>query len=141
VPTFIASGIAVSLIDVDDVQFPREVDQILRRAITEHRLIRFWLDGHERVAEPHDYGIRKDAVHVLVYQVAGTSKSGPLPDWRWVRLSRATGFELLDRRFPGGREREVGRHAEWDRLFLRVAPAGEGGTREPPGAGARGRRS
>ncbi len=129
---------------MDDVQFPREVDQILRRAITERRLIRFWLDGHERIAEPHDYGIRKDAVHVLVYQVAGTSKSGALPDWRWVRLSRATGFELLDRRFAGGREREVGRHADWDRLFLRVEPAGQGGSggsTEPPGAGARGRRS
>ncbi len=126
---------------VSDVQFPREVDQILRRAITERRLIRFLLDGHERIAEPHDYGIRKDAVHVLVYQVGGTSKSGELPDWRWVRLSRATGFELLERRFPGGRDREVGRHAEWDRLFLRVEPPGDGGATEPPGEGARGRRS
>lgn len=126
---------------MSDVQFPREVDQIVRRAITERRLIRFWLDGHERIAEPHDYGIRKDAVHVLVYQVGGSSKSGDLPDWRWVRLARATGFELLDRRFAGGREREVGRHADWDRLFLRVESPDEGGPTEPPDAGARGRRS
>lgn len=126
---------------MSDVQYPREVDRILRRAICERRLIRFWLDGHERIAEPHDYGIRKDAVHVLVYQVGGTSKSGELPDWRWVRLSRATGFELLERRFAGGREREVGRHAEWDRLFLRVEPAHQGDPTPPLGAGARGQRS
>ncbi len=104
------------------MQFPREVDRILRQAITERRLIRFWLDGHERIAEPYDYGIKNDFVHVLVYQVGGTSKSGDLPDWRWVRLARASGFELLDRRFSGGREREVTRHAAWDRIFLRVEP-------------------
>lgn len=107
---------------MSDVQYPREVDRILRQAIAERRLIRFWLDGHERIAEPHDYGIRKDSVHLLVYQVAGTSKSGDLPNWRWVRLARATSFQLLDRRFPGGREREVGRHSDWDRIFLRVDP-------------------
>ena len=60
---------------VSDVQFPREVDRILRQAITERRLIRFWLDGHERIAEPHDYGIKSDAVHVLVYQVGGSTSS------------------------------------------------------------------
>ena len=105
------------------MQFPREVDQILRRAIAARRLIRFWLDGHERIAEPHDYGIRGDAVHILVFQVGGTSRSGSLPDWRWVRLSRATGFELLDQRFTGGRDVPTGHHAAWDRLFLRVEPA------------------
>jgi hypothetical protein len=105
---------------VTATQFPREVDRILRRAIAERRLIRFWLDGHERIAEPHDYGIKNDSVHVLVYQVAGSSKSGRLPDWRWVRLARASAFELLDQRFAGGRDVPSGRHAEWDRLFLRV---------------------
>lgn len=105
-------------------QFPRDVDRILRQAIREKRLIRFQLDGLERVAEPHDYGVKKGLVHVLVYQVAGRSKSGPLPDWRWVRLARASDFELLDERFAGGREIPSGRHAEWDQLFLRVEPAG-----------------
>jgi hypothetical protein len=106
------------------VQFPREVDRIIRQAIAERRLIRFWLDGRERVAEPHDYGIRQGAVHLLVYQVGGSSKSGSLPDWRWVKLARATGFELLDQRFAGGRDMPTGRHAAWDRLFLRVESSG-----------------
>jgi hypothetical protein len=104
------------------MQFPREVDRIIRQAIGERRLIRFWLDGHERIAEPHDYGIRSDAVHLLVFQVGGTSKSGGLPDWRWVRLARASGFELLDRRFDGQRPPPGDRHAAWERLFLRVEP-------------------
>jgi len=105
------------------MQFPREVDGILRRAIAERRLIRFWLAGHERIAEPHDYGIKNGAVHILVFQVGGTSGSGSLPDWRWVRLAHATGFELLDQRFAGGREIPSGRHAAWEQLFLRVDPA------------------
>ena len=104
-------------------QFPRDVDRIIRQAIGERRLIRFRLDGHERVAEPHDYGIKGDAVHILVFQVAGGSKSGRLPDWRWIRLSRATDFELLDERFDGQRPSEPDRHTAWQRLFLRVEPA------------------
>jgi hypothetical protein len=111
------------------MQFPRDVDRILRVAIAERRLIRFSLDGHERIAEPHDYGIKNGAVHVLVYQVGGTSRSGGLPDWRWVRLARATGFELLDQHFAGGRDPENGRHAQWEQLFLRVEPAARQGRR------------
>jgi hypothetical protein len=107
---------------VSATQFPREVDGIIRQAIHERRLIRFWLDGHERIAEPHDYGIRSDAVHILVYQVAGGSKSGRLPDWRWIRLARASDFELLDQHFEGRRPAEPDRHTAWQQLFLRVEP-------------------
>lgn len=104
-------------------QYPRDVDRILRQAIRERRLIRFWLDGHERIAEPHDYGLRRDAVHILVYQVRGGSKSGGIPDWRLVRLARATDFELLDERFEGGREVPSGDRTAWERVYLRVEPS------------------
>lgn len=108
---------------VAELQHPRVVDRIIRQAMGEQRLLRFWLDERERIAEPHDYGIRRDTVHLLVYQVAGDSKSGGLPDWRWVRLARATGFELLDRKF-GRRPRPADdRHTGWDRIFLQVEPA------------------
>ncbi|HTE56416.1 MAG TPA: hypothetical protein VK698_36430 [Kofleriaceae bacterium] len=103
-------------------QFPRDVDRIIRQAIRERRLIRFRLDGHDRIAEPHDYGIKSGAVHLLVYQVAGGSKSGRLPDWRWIRLARASDFELLEQRFDGQRTSAPDRHTAWQQLFLRVDP-------------------
>ncbi len=106
-----------------DRQVSRDVDSFLRQAILERRLIRFWLDGLERIAEPHDYGERNGAVQLLVYQVRGSSKSGRLPNWRLVRVARASAFELLEERFAGGRSTPSGEHAAWDELFLRVEPA------------------
>lgn len=101
--------------------FSASADEAIRRAITERRLIQFTLDGGARVAEPHDYGVRKGKAQLLVFQVSGASRSGRLPDWRWVDLSRATDFQVLDSSFAGGRNVPSGKHAGWEQLFLRVA--------------------
>jgi len=100
--------------------FTAAFDGAIRRAIAERRLIQFSLDGGVRVAEPHDYGVRKGKAQLLVYQLSGASRSGRLPDWRWVDLSRATDFQVLDQRFAGGRAEASNRHSTWDHLFLRV---------------------
>src|SRR5947208_3520425 len=69
----------------------------IRSAITHTRLLQFVLRGHVRIAEPHDYGIRNGVPQLLVYQVAGASSSGKLPNWRWVVLAQATELRVLDR--------------------------------------------
>jgi hypothetical protein len=97
-----------------------EDDALIRSAIGQRRLITFFLHGRSRVAEPHDYGIRDGVPQLLVYQVGGESRSGNLPNWRWVVLSHASGFALLDETFPGGRMAPTGKHSPWQRLFLRV---------------------
>ena len=99
-----------------------ETDALIRSAIADKRLVRFSSDGCVRVAEPHDYGIRKGAVQLLVFQLGGESRSGKLPDWRWILASKMSGVELLDERFPGGRAVPTGMHSPWDQLFARVAP-------------------
>jgi hypothetical protein len=95
-------------------------DALLRMAMTQRRLIQFSLNGRIRVAEPHDYGVRKGIAQVLVYQVAGESASGGLPNWRWVLVSQMQELEVLDPMFRGRP------HAppSWDRLFLRVDEEG-----------------
>src|ERR1700722_10727972 len=98
-------------------------DALIRSAIGQRRLVTFTLHGCLRVAEPHDYGIRDGVPQLLAYQVRGQSKSGKLPNWRWVVLSQASGFELLDETFPGGRTAPSGNHNPWERLFLRVEPS------------------
>jgi hypothetical protein len=95
-------------------------EAIIRSGIVEKRLIRFRLHGKVRIAEPHDYGIRNGVEQLLVYQVAGETTSGNLPNWRWVVLAQASDFELLDRRFSGGRPGESKKRSSWERLFLRV---------------------
>jgi hypothetical protein len=95
-------------------------DQRIRFAIANKRLLKFELHGLVRVTEPHDYGIRKGAPQLLVYQVAGQSQSGRLPSWRWVMLGHATKFEVLDKTFPGSRNAEAKEHTEWDKVFARV---------------------
>jgi hypothetical protein len=99
-------------------------DVRIRFAIEQRRLVQFSLQGGIRVAEPHDYGIRDGVAQLLAYQVRGASQSGRLPNWRWVILSRASGFVVLDETFAGGRGAPSGKHSTWEKLFARVAPAG-----------------
>jgi hypothetical protein len=112
------------------------IDGSIRRAIAEKRLLRFSLDGHARIAEPHDYGIRNGLPQLLAYQIAGGSRSGRLPDWRWVNLSRASGVEVLDQTFAGSRAAPSGKHARWDRLFARVDQSVEPAKPPRPGGHA-----
>jgi hypothetical protein len=104
------------------MQSKNDVDRLIRQAIHDRLLIRFVMNG-ERVAEPHDYGIRKGAPMLLVWQIAGTSHSGKLPDWRWIQLTKASDFALLDEPFPGGRGPSHRKHSDWDVLWARVEPA------------------
>jgi hypothetical protein len=92
--------------------------QLLLTAIHERRLLRFSLDGKDRVAEPHDYGIKAGVVRLLTYQISGAS-SGPLPGWRWIDVSRISDVEPLNKTFAGGRA-SSGKHHTWDILFARV---------------------
>lgn len=99
---------------------PSAADATIRHAITSRKLLQFSLDGGSRIAEPHDYGVRKGKVQLLVYQLSGASRSGRLPDWRWVDLSRATDFQVLEQSFAGGRNDGITKHTVWEQLFLRV---------------------
>lgn len=103
------------------MEAPQPIDNLLRTAITQRRRIRFWYDGKERIAEPHDYGVQKGKLRLLAYQVGGQSNSGALPAWRLLDVSGITGLEILDRTFAGNRPAPSGRRHLWDQLFLRVS--------------------
>jgi hypothetical protein len=97
------------------------LDQLLRTAIAETRLIRLRYRDRERIVEPHDYGEHKGIIKILTYQVGGSS-GGPLPNWRWMELEQISDVHLLDQTFPGGRPTLSGKHHKWDKLFIRVKP-------------------
>lgn len=96
------------------------MDEDIQRAIREKRLITFEYDGLHRVAEPHVYGVHGGVPELLVYQVDGQSKTGPIPDWRRVKIGGIENLTLLEKRFPGRREAPSGRHSKWDHVHLVV---------------------
>ena len=89
---------------------PQSTDELIRTAITQRRQIRFWYDGKERIAEPHDYGVIDGQRRLFFYQVGGGSQSGRPIGWRWADLRKIADLRLLDRRFPGPRAAPTGRH-------------------------------
>jgi hypothetical protein len=97
------------------------IDELLRTAIEQKRLIRFSYKDKPRIVEPHDYGVHKGSVKLFGYQVGGSS-SEPLPNWRWAQVNSISDLRLLNRRFRGRRRITSGRHHKWDQIFVRVKP-------------------
>ncbi|MEX2264166.1 MAG: hypothetical protein WD696_19590 [Bryobacteraceae bacterium] len=100
------------------------LDELLRTAIEHRRLIRLLYRNKDRIVEPHDYGVHNGTVKLLAYQVGGSS-SGRLPNWRWMEAELISDIHLLNQTFPGGRPTPSGKHHKWDKLFIRVKPAGK----------------
>ena len=99
-----------------------ELDELLRKAISETRMLRLRYRGRERIVEPHDYGRHNGVIKLLTYQVGGSS-SQPIPNWRWVETELVSDVRVLDQTFSGGRPGPSGKHNKWDELFIRVKPA------------------
>ncbi len=94
------------------------------KAIEQRRMLRLRYHGKERILEPHDHGILNGAVQLLGYQVGGGS-SRPIPNWIYMKTGEIIDLEVLDQTFPGGRPTPTGNHTRWDKLFIRVRPAGK----------------
>jgi hypothetical protein len=72
------------------------VHDFLYFAIENKRLVEFEYQERNRVAEPHDYGIKDGVKRPLIYQIRGQSKSGDLPNWRWVEVDQIRGLRVLE---------------------------------------------
>ena len=97
------------------------MEELLRRAIEEQRLVAFVLDGCARVGEPHDYGVIDGQERLFFYQVRGASRSGRPFGWRWAVAARISALRLLEETFAGPRPAPSGRHQRWDRLIASVS--------------------
>ena len=93
-------------------------------AIEQRRVIRLVYHNKDRIVEPHDHGILNGSVQLLAYQISGSS-SRLLPNWLLMKANEIHEIQLLDQTFPGGRPTPSGRHVKWEKLFIRVKPAGE----------------
>jgi len=98
------------------------LDQLLRTAIEQTKLLRLRYRNQDRIVEPHDYGVHNGVIKLLTWQTAGAS-SGPLPNWRWMETDQISDAQILGQTFPGGRPTPSGKHHTWDELFVRVKPS------------------
>ena len=94
-------------------QTPDTLDAKIRTAIADKRLIKVGYNGSARVAEPHDYGIQRGTIKLLVFQ---RQPEG----WRLLECSKIESLEILVPPFPGSRGRDHKQHMIWDELFARV---------------------
>lgn len=100
----------------------RDLDEKLRFAIANKRLVQFTYQGALRVAEPHDYGVLKGATRLFVYQLRGasTTRGKGVVGWKLLFVSKIAECVVLEESFPGSRGASHHRHYEWDVLYARV---------------------
>ena len=74
-------------------------------AIGNLQLINFSYLGHDRVVEPHTYGVDiKGHLTLRAYQVRGSSRSGRVPDWRIFHESDMQFVSVLQETFEEPRD-------------------------------------
>jgi hypothetical protein len=96
------------------------------KAIKQKRMMRLVYHDKMRIIEPHDHGILNGSVQLLAWQVDGAC-SRPLPNWLLMKVDEMLDLTTLADTFPGGRRTGSGRRIKWDKLFIRVQPADDGG--------------
>lgn len=79
---------------------PPGLEERLRVALRERRVLRFRYRGHQRVVQPHALGrFRNGRLALLGWQSAGGSRSGPPPGWRAFLLAHIEDFVVTEQAF------------------------------------------
>ncbi|AIF84193.1 hypothetical protein NTE_02139 [Candidatus Nitrososphaera evergladensis SR1] len=96
------------------------IDEIIRAAIVSKNIIEFSYHNHDRIAEPHVYGIHNGRKQLLVYQIGGQSSSGNIPGWRRVNVDEMTSARITTQTFAGPRHYPSGQHGSFDEILAVV---------------------
>ena len=80
------------------------IRNMIKKAISEKRLVKFVCEGLEIIGEPQVYGLKKGNAHLLVYQTGGQSNNRkPFPKWFDAATEDISDFVILDKQFRGRR--------------------------------------
>ena len=96
------------------------IEQTIIDAIDAKKMLKFDYHDHERIVEPHVYGIKDNKKSLQAYQTDGTSSSGGLPQWRRMFIDEISSIQILDESFPGKREYPSGIHSSFDDIIKLV---------------------
>lgn len=72
----------------------KEVENIIKEAIENQKVIHFDYNGYSRRVEPHHYGLLNQFKQLHGYQIGNGSKSGKVPQWRNFRLERIRNISI-----------------------------------------------
>ena len=99
------------------------LDEQLRFAIANRRLVQLGYSGSLRVVEPHDYGVHRSTTMLLAYQRRGSGgrQQTAIRGWRLFDVSKIEGCLVLEEAFQGSRVDPHQRHYVWDVVYARVA--------------------
>jgi hypothetical protein len=93
------------------------IDDQLRFAIANRRLIEVTYRGGTRVVEPHDYGVHKGVTRLFVYQLSTTERKA---GWRLLEVAGIEACLVLEKKFSARREPRQPRYA-WETVYARGA--------------------
>ena len=96
------------------------IDEKLRFAVANKRLIQLRYNSALRVVEPHDYGVQKGTVRLLAYQHQGSGPKKSAAGWRLFDVAKITECVVLETLFKGSRGASHQHHHAWDVLHARV---------------------
>jgi len=98
------------------------IDERMRFAIANRRLLQVRYDDAVRILEPHDYGVLNKTEKLFAYQQRNLTRPTNERDthWRLLELSKIEECVVLDETFPGSRGDEHSKHLAWEILYARV---------------------
>ena len=98
------------------------IDEQLRFAIANRRLIQVGYRGDLRVAEPHDYGMQHGSANLLIYQLRGSGRTPGARErgWKMLNVSKIDTCVVLDETFRGSRGESSQHHLAWEVVYARV---------------------
>ena len=87
------------------MNWSRMLDEQLRFAIANKRLIEVTYHGRQRIGEPHEYGLRRDTAALMMYQVSasGVPKDKSNRGWRLLDIAKIEALRVLDETFSENR--------------------------------------
>lgn len=99
------------------------IDEQLRFAIANKRLVQLGYLGQLRLAEPHDYGVQHGTTKLLIYQLRGSGgpRRARATGWRILTVSKIDICMVLQQTFSGSRGASYEHHLAWDEVYARVS--------------------
>jgi hypothetical protein len=96
------------------------LDERIRRAIAEKRLLQLHYKRAVRLAEPHDYGVIDGTPRLLIFQLQGPDSGKGTVGWRLLDVVEIESCVVTDRTFAGSRGQSHQQHYQWKTLYARV---------------------
>jgi hypothetical protein len=96
------------------------LDERIRRAIAEKRLLEIRYKRAARLAEPHDYGVIDGTERLLTFQLHGPDSGKGAAGWRLLDVVKIESCVVTDQTFPGSRGQSHQQHYQWETLYARV---------------------